>query len=42
MRRLSDMETIQIEITNACVLQCGNCTRFCGTRGEATTECKRA
>jgi len=30
MRRLSDMETIQIEITNACVLQCGNCTRFCG------------
>jgi hypothetical protein len=24
------METIQIEITNACVNSCSNCTRFCG------------
>ena len=24
------METIQIEVTNACVRQCSNCTRFCG------------
>jgi len=29
MKRLTDMEC-QIEITNACVLQCANCTRFCG------------
>jgi hypothetical protein len=25
------METIQIELTSACVLKCSNCTRFCGT-----------
>src|ERR1017187_3232674 len=31
MRPLSDMDTIQIELTSACVLKCSNCTRFCGT-----------
>ena len=30
MRSLCDMDTIQIEITDACVHQCANCTRFCG------------
>jgi hypothetical protein len=30
MRPLFDMDTIQIEITNACVNACSNCTRFCG------------
>lgn len=30
MRPLIDMDTIQIEVTNACHLDCGNCTRFCG------------
>lgn len=30
MRPLRDMDTIQIEITNACVHDCSNCTRFCG------------
>lgn len=30
MRPLLDMDTIQIEITNACVLQCANCTRLVG------------
>jgi len=30
MRSLLDMDTIQIEITNACVLQCSNCTRLIG------------
>ena len=30
MRSVLSMDTVQIEITNACVLQCGNCTRFCG------------
>lgn len=30
MRALPDMETIQIEITNACINQCSNCTRLCG------------
>lgn len=25
------MQTIQIELTSACVLKCSNCTRFCGT-----------
>jgi Radical SAM superfamily len=28
MRCLVDMDTIQIEITNACPLNCANCTRF--------------
>jgi hypothetical protein len=31
MRPLSEMDTIQIELTSACVLRCSNCTRFCGT-----------
>jgi organic radical activating enzyme len=26
------METIQIELTNACVLKCSNCTRFSGSQ----------
>jgi MoaA/NifB/PqqE/SkfB family radical SAM enzyme len=30
MRPLPEMETIQIEITNACINQCSNCTRLCG------------
>jgi hypothetical protein len=30
MRPLLNMDTIQIEITNSCVHQCGNCTRFVG------------
>ncbi len=31
MRSLFEMQTIQIELTSACVLKCSNCTRFCGT-----------
>lgn len=31
MRSLARMDTIQIELTSACVLRCSNCTRFCGT-----------
>lgn len=30
MRSPSEMGTIQIDITNACTLECSNCTRFCG------------
>lgn len=30
MRALRDMDTIQIEVTNACVNQCSNCTRLVG------------
>jgi hypothetical protein len=30
MRSPKDMRIIQIEVTNACVHQCSNCTRFCG------------
>lgn len=30
MKQLFDMDTIQIEITNACIHSCSNCTRFCG------------
>jgi hypothetical protein len=30
MRPLLDMDTIQIEITNACVCECSNCTRLVG------------
>jgi len=30
MRSSANMETIQIEVTNACVHQCSNCTRLCG------------
>ena len=30
MRSPSEMRIIQIDITNACIHQCSNCTRFCG------------
>lgn len=30
MRSPKDMDIIQIDITNACVHMCSNCTRFCG------------
>ncbi len=30
MRMMMDMDTVQIEITNACINACSNCTRFCG------------
>lgn len=30
MQSPADMKIIQIDITNACSLQCSNCTRFCG------------
>lgn len=30
MRSPANMETIQIEVTNACVHACSNCTRLCG------------
>jgi len=30
MRSLRDMNTIHVEITNACNLECANCTRFVG------------
>ncbi len=30
MRSPKDMRTIQIDITNACINECSNCTRFCG------------
>jgi hypothetical protein len=30
MRTIVDMDTVQIEITNACPINCSNCTRFCG------------
>ncbi len=30
MKSIFDMWLIQIEITNACILQCANCTRFVG------------
>ena len=32
MRSVFDNDTVQIEITNACVLSCANCTRFVGHR----------
>ena len=31
MRSPAEHNTIQIELTSACVLRCSNCTRFCGT-----------
>lgn len=31
MRAILNMDTVQIEITNHCVMRCGNCTRFCGS-----------
>ena len=30
MRSPSEMRIIEIDITNACIHQCSNCTRFCG------------
>ena len=30
MRELSEMDTIQIDVTNACHLRCANCTRHIG------------
>lgn len=30
MRNVREMPDVQIEITNACIYQCSNCTRFCG------------
>lgn len=30
MKSPKDMEAIQIDITNACIHRCSNCTRFCG------------
>src|SRR5215471_826199 len=30
MRAISEMDVIQIDVTNACHLTCSNCTRFCG------------
>lgn len=30
MKSPQDMRIIQIDITNACIFQCSNCTRFCG------------
>ena len=30
MRSIVDMDNIQVEVTNACHLDCSNCTRFCG------------
>lgn len=30
MRQLRDMSIIEIDITNACIHSCSNCTRFCG------------
>lgn len=32
MRSMLDMDTVQIEITDACNKRCSNCTRFCGHR----------
>ena len=30
MKSPQDMRIIQIDITNACIHKCSNCTRFCG------------
>ena len=30
MKSPQDMRIIQIDITNACIHNCSNCTRFCG------------
>ena len=30
MKSPQDMRIIQIDVTNACIHQCSNCTRFCG------------
>lgn len=36
MRPISEMVTVQIELTSACVLHCSNCTRFSGTKPKET------
>ena len=30
MKAIYDFITIQVELTNACIHSCSNCTRFCG------------
>ena len=30
MKPIYEFQTIQVELTNACVHECSNCTRFCG------------
>ncbi len=35
MRSPADMQTIQIDITNACNKRCSNCTRFCGNHRQS-------
>ena len=30
MKNISEMNIIQIDITNSCTNSCSNCTRFCG------------
>ena len=30
MKSPQDMRIIQIDVTNACIHNCSNCTRFCG------------
>lgn len=30
MKKISEMKIIQIDVTNACIHRCANCTRFCG------------
>ncbi len=34
MRQLRDMSIMEIDITNACMHTCSNCTRFCGHHGK--------
>lgn len=34
MRSPAEMQTIQVELTSACVLKCSNCTRFSGTHAK--------
>lgn len=34
MRSMYSMDTIQIEVTNYCINECANCTRFCGHHKE--------
>ncbi|MCQ2498087.1 MAG: radical SAM protein [Lachnospiraceae bacterium] len=35
MRSPADMQTIQVDITNACNKRCSNCTRFCGNHNKS-------
>lgn len=34
MKSPAEHQTIQVELTSACVLRCSNCTRFCGSHRE--------